>query len=50
MMMESVMKYDLPNGVMPDIPENCCYTVEDLQIILMCGSATVYYLLKRNEF
>ena len=50
MMMEAVMKYDLPDGVMPKMPEKCCYTVEDLQNILMCGRATVYDLLKRNEF
>ena len=49
-MMEAVMEYDLPDGVMPEMPEKRCYTVEDLQNILMCGRATVYDLLKRNEF
>ena len=49
-MMEAVMEYDLPDDVMAEMPEKRCYTVEDLQNILMCGRATVYDLLKRNEF
>ena len=31
-------------------PFTSIHTVEDLQNILMCGRATVYDLLKRNEF
>ena len=33
-----------------DETDKRCYTVEDLQNILMCGRAAVYELLKRNEF
>ena len=32
------------------LPEQRCYTVDDLRNILMCGKGTVYELLKRNEF
>ena len=54
-MMEACMEYTLteqgfPEGAVPEIPEKRCYTVEDLQNILMCGRSTVYDLLKRNEF
>ena len=31
-------------------PEKRCYTVEDLQNILMCSKGTVYELLKKKEF
>ena len=30
--------------------EKRCYTVEDLQRILLCGRRTVYELLKKKEF
>ncbi len=30
--------------------EKRCYTVSELQKILKCGKATVYDLLKKNEF
>lgn len=33
-----------------DTRERRCYTVEDLQKILLCGRRTVYDLLKRKEF
>ena len=49
-MMETSMEYDLPEDFIPDLPEKRCYTVEDLQNILMCGRSTVYDLLKKNEF
>ena len=49
-MMEANMEYVFPDGVVPEMPEKRCYTVEDLQNILMCGRTTVYDLLKRNEF
>ena len=49
-MMETCVEYDFPEGVIPEMPERRCYTVEDLQNILMCGRATVYDLLKKNEF
>ncbi len=44
--------WDAPDGEedFPDAPEKRCYTVEDLQNILMCGKKAVYELLKRNEF
>ncbi len=48
--MEECREYDFPEGAVPEITEKRCYTVEDLQNILMCGRATVYDLLKRNEF
>lgn len=34
----------------PDGPEKRCYTVEDLQIILGISRASVYALLKKEEF
>ena len=49
-MMEACMEFALPEGAVPVLPEKRCYTVEDLQNILMCGRATVYDLLKKNEF
>ena len=49
-MMETCMEFALPEGAVPELPEKRCYTVEDLQNILMCGRATVYDLLKKNEF
>lgn len=48
--MEAVMEYDFPEGAAPEMPEKRCYTVEDLQNILMCSKSTVYELLKKNEF
>ena len=33
-----------------DVMEKRCYTVDELQLILMCGKATVYDLIKKNEF
>ena len=32
------------------VPESGCYTVEDLQSILMISKTSVYNLLKRKEF
>ena len=49
-MMEACVEYDFPEGAIPEMPEKRCYTVEDLQNILMCGRSTVYDLLKKNEF
>ena len=49
-MMEESKEYDFPEGAVLDMPEKRCYTVEDLQNILMCGRSTVYDLLKKNEF
>ena len=49
-MMEACIEYDFPEGAIPEMPEKRCYTVEDLQNILMCGRSTVYDLLKKNEF
>ena len=49
-MMEACMEFALPEGAVPVLPEKRCYTGEDLQNILMCGRATVYDLLKKNEF
>ena len=49
-MMEASMEYDLPEDFIPELPEKRCYTVEDLQNILMCGRNTVYDLLKKKEF
>ena len=49
-MMEACMEFAPPEGAVPVLPEKRCYTVEDLQNILMCGRATVYDLLKKNEF
>ena len=49
-MMEAAMEYDFPEGAAPEMPEKRCYTVEDLQNILMCSKGTVYELLKKNEF
>lgn len=49
-MMEASAEYDLPEDFIPDLPEKRCYTVEDLQNILMCGRNTVYDLLKKKEF
>ena len=36
-MMEACMEFALPEGAVPELPEKRCYTVEDLQNILMCG-------------
>ena len=49
-MMEACVEFDFPEGTIPEMPEKRCYTVEDLQNILMCGRSTVYDLLKKNEF
>ena len=49
-MMEAVMEYDLPDDVMAEMPEKRCYTVEDLQAILMISKSSVYNLLKKKEF
>lgn len=49
-MMEANMEYVFPDGVVPEMPQKRCYTVEDLQNILMCSKGTVYELLKKNEF
>jgi excisionase family DNA binding protein len=49
-MMEACVEYDFPEVTIPEMPEKRCYTVEDLQNILMCGRSTVYDLLKKNEF
>ena len=32
------------------VPENRCYTVEDLEAILMISKRSVYNLLKKKEF
>ncbi len=48
--METSFELELPEGNAPEVPEKRCYTVEDLQNILMCGRVTVYDLLKKNEF
>ncbi|BAK47000.1 hypothetical protein CXIVA_10330 [Clostridium sp. SY8519] len=32
------------------VPESRCYTVEDLQAILMISKSSVYNLLKKKEF
>ncbi len=60
-MMEACEVYDVPEvtdlpedtgfpeGAVPVAPEKRCYTVEDLQNILMCGRTTVYDLLKTNQ-
>ena len=48
--METSFELELPEGSTPEVPEKRCYTVEDLQNILMCGRVTVYDLLKKNEF
>ena len=61
-MMEACEIYDVPEtavlpedngfpaGAVPEAPERRCYTVEDLQDILMCSRTTVYDLLKTNQF
>ena len=49
-MMEATLEYEFPEGAVPEMPEKRCYTVEDLQNILMCSKGTVYELLKKNEF
>ncbi len=45
-------EWDAPDQAegFPDAPGKRCYTVEDLQNILMCGRSAVYELLKKNEF
>ena len=48
--METSFELELPERSVPEVPEKRCYTVEDLQNILMCGRVTVYDLLKKNEF
>lgn len=48
--MKAPMEYDLPEGAAPVVPEPRCYTVDDLQNILMCARSTVYEIIKRNEF
>ena len=48
--METSFELEFPEGSTPEVPEKRCYTVEDLQNILMCGRVTVYDLLKKNEF
>ena len=49
---EAVLPEDsgFPAGAVPEAPEKRCYTVEDLQNILMCSRTTVYDLLKTNQF
>lgn len=47
-MMEACAEYDFPEEGIPEMPEKRCYTVEDLQNILMCSKGTVYELLKKN--
>ena len=42
--------FELSEKLTDVLPEQRCYTVEDLTNILMCGKRTVYELLKRNEF
>ena len=49
-MTEATLEYEFPEGAVPEMPEKRCYTVEDLQNILMCSKGTVYELLKKNEF
>ena len=48
--METSFELEFPEGSTLEVPEKRCYTVEDLQNILMCGRVTVYDLLKKNEF
>ena len=38
------------NRIEVNVMEKRCYTVDELQLILMCGKATVYDLIKKNEF
>ena len=40
----------VPDEAVSEWPEKRCYTVEDLQNILMCSKGTVYELLKKKEF
>ena len=54
-MMEACMEYsvtepEFPEGAVPEMPEKRCYTVEDLQNILICSKSTIYELLKKKEF
>ena len=37
------------NSIEVNVMEKRCYTVDELQLILMCGKATVYDLIKKNE-
>ena len=48
--METSFELEIPGRSTPEVPEKRCYTVEDLQNILMCGKKAVYELLKRNVF
>ena len=48
--METNGTFELGKTLPEVLPEQRCYTVEDLMNILMCGKRTVYELLKRNEF
>ena len=50
MKMEAGMGFELSEGAFVELPEKKCYTVEDIQNILMCGRKKVYELLKENEF
>lgn len=43
-------EYDFPEEGTLEMPEKRCYTVEDLQNVLMCSKGTVYELIKKNEF
>ena len=40
----------VPDEAVSEWPEKRCYTVEDLQNILMCSKGTVYEFLKKKEF
>ena len=50
MIMEAMKTMESPADAAGAAAEKRCYTVEDLQNILMCGRSTVYDLLKKNEF
>ena len=38
------------NNIEISTMEKRCYTVDELQLILMCGKATIYDLIKKKAF
>lgn len=42
--------FEVNAGEAGAVPESRCYTVEDLQAILMISKSSVYNLLKKKEF
>ena len=45
-----VETFELNADAVEAVPESRCYTVEDLQAILMISKSSVYNLLKKKEF